>query len=83
MTFKKLKTKSKYLPLFHLNSCSRNKKFDGLEYLIKTANQTFNVIAISESRIKGNMILQRTFIYHSIQCKLPEGHEPSYILVIT
>ena len=30
-------------------------QFDDLEYLIKTTNQTFDVIAISESRIKSNM----------------------------
>ena len=43
------------LPLFHLNACSLNKSFDDLEYLIKTTNQTFDVTAISEPRIKSNM----------------------------
>ena len=41
--------------LFHLSTCSLSKNFDGLEYLIKTTNQSLDVIAISESKIKTNM----------------------------
>ena len=54
MTYRKLNP-NQTLSLFHLNACSLNKHFDDLEYLIKTTNQTFDVIAISESRIKSNM----------------------------
>ena len=38
-----------------LNTCSLNKNFDVPEYFIKNTNQTFDVITISESRIKSNM----------------------------
>ena len=38
-----------------LNTCSLNKNFDVPEYFIKTTNQKFDVITISESRIKSNM----------------------------
>ena len=37
--------------LSHAISCSLNKNFEDLEYLIKTAIKIFDVIAISESRI--------------------------------
>ena len=46
----KITTKPKCLSLLHLNTCSLNKNY--LEYLIKTTNQTCDVIAISESRSK-------------------------------
>ena len=38
----------------HLNTCSLNENFDDLEYLLKTRNQTFRMIAISEPRIFKN-----------------------------
>ena len=38
-----------------LNTCSLNKNFDVPEYFIKTTNQKFDVITISESRIKSNV----------------------------
>ena len=41
--------------LFYLSTCSLSKNFDDLEYLIKTTNQSLDVIAISESKIKSNM----------------------------
>ena len=51
----KIKSKPNSLSLFHLNTCSLKKNFDDLEYLIKTANETIDVIAVKESRIKNNM----------------------------
>ena len=39
------------LSLSHMNFCSLNKNFEDLEYLLKATNKTFDVIAISESRI--------------------------------
>ena len=51
----KISTKPNPLSLFHLNTRPLSKDFDDLEYLIKTANQKFDVIAISESRIKSNV----------------------------
>ena len=47
----KLITKSS-LSLFHLNTCSLSKKFEDLEYLLHSTNPNFDVIAISETRIK-------------------------------
>ena len=46
MTYKKIKTKpnSLALSLFHLSTCSLNKYFDDLQYLMKITNHTFNVI---------------------------------------
>ena len=43
--------------MFHINSCSLNKNFAGLEYLLKATNKTFDVIAISESRTLKDAIL--------------------------
>ena len=47
----KMKIEPNSLSLFHVNSCSLNKNFEDLEYLLKTTNKTFDIIAISESRI--------------------------------
>ena len=46
MAYKKLKL-NQTLSLFHLNTCSLNKNFDDLEYLIKTTNQASDIIAVS------------------------------------
>ena len=42
------------LSLFHINTCSLSKNFEDLEYLLKTTNTNFNIIAISETRILKN-----------------------------
>ena len=47
----KMKVKPNWLSSFQINSCSSNKKFEDLEYLIKATNKTFDAIKISESRI--------------------------------
>ena len=47
----KMKIEPNSLSLFHINSCSLNKNFEDLEYLIKATNKTFDVIAITKSRI--------------------------------
>ena len=47
----KVKIELNSLSLFHINSCSLSKHFENLEYLLKAANKTFDVVAISESRI--------------------------------
>ena len=46
-----MKIKPNPLFLFHINSCSLNKNFEDLEYLLKATNKTFDIIAISKSRI--------------------------------
>ena len=46
-----MKDKPNSLSLFHINFCSLNKNFEDLEYLFKSTNKSFDIIAISESRI--------------------------------
>ena len=50
----KIPNKSKSLSMFHINTCSLSKNFDDLEYLLKTTNMNFDIIAISETRITKN-----------------------------
>ena len=47
----KIPNKSSCLSLFHINTCSLNKNFEDLEYLTKSTNINFDIIAISETRI--------------------------------
>ena len=47
--------KSKSLFMFHISTCSLSKNFDDLEYLLKTTNMNFDIIAISETRITKNI----------------------------
>ena len=51
----KIPNKSKFLSMFPINTCSLSKNFDDLEYLLKTTNMNFNIIAISETRITKNV----------------------------
>ena len=87
MTYKKLNQTKLSLSLFHLNTCSLKKKFDELEYLIKTTNQTFDVINISEYRIKVILILQLTLTCPTISLNTHQQNvmleELSNILVKT
>ena len=41
--------------MLHINTCSLRKNCDVLEYLLKTTNMNFNIIAISETRITKNV----------------------------
>ena len=47
----KLHDKKNSLSFFHVNACSLNKNFDDLEYLLKCTNKSFNIIAVTETRI--------------------------------
>ena len=47
----KIPNKNSCLSLFHINTCSLNKNFGGLEYLIKSTNINFDIIAHSQTRI--------------------------------
>ena len=51
----KIPNKSKSLSMFHINTCSLSKNFDDLEYLLKTTNLNFDIIAISETRTTKNV----------------------------
>ena len=44
--------KNKSLSLFHINAFSLNKKFDNLQHLLSCTKTQFDIIAISETRIK-------------------------------
>ena len=42
--------------MFHINTaCSLRKNIDDLEYLLKIANMNFDIIGISETRIRKNI----------------------------
>ena len=47
----KISNKNSCLSLFHINTCSLNKSFIDLEYLIESTNINFDIIAISETRM--------------------------------
>ena len=47
--------KSNSFPLFHICTYSLNKDFDDMEYLLKTTNMDFDIIAISQTRITKNI----------------------------
>ena len=81
----KIKSKPNSLYLFHLNACSLNKKFNDLEHLIKTTNQAFDVIAISESRIKSNtdIITNINLPNYSIEYTPTESHAGGTLLYIS
>ena len=83
-TYKKLNP-NQTLSLFHLNACSLNKKFDDLEYLIKTTNQTFDVITIGASRIKSNMDITTNINLpnYSIEYTTTESHAWVTLLYIS
>ena len=42
--------------MFHINTaCFLSKNIDDLEYLLKTTNMNFDIIGISETRIRKNI----------------------------
>ena len=47
----KITNKSKSLSLFHINSCSLSNNFDDLQHLLSCTNISFDIIAITETRI--------------------------------
>ena len=59
----KIPNKNSCLSLFHINTCSLNKHFEDLEYLIKSTDINFDIIAISETRIlKDTNIAKNIYI---------------------
>ena len=55
----KMKVEPNSFSLFRINSCSLNKNFEDLKYLLKATNKTFDVIAISESRFLSDSNLSK------------------------
>ena len=85
LDIQKIKTEPNSLYLFHLNTCSLNKNFDDLEYLIKTTNQTFSVTAISESIIKSNVNITTNvnLLNYSIEYTPTQSHTEGTLLYIS
>ena len=48
----KISNKKKSFSFFHINSCLLNKNFEELQNLLQSTNTQFDVIAITETRIK-------------------------------
>ena len=80
----KMKIEPNSLSLFHINSCSLNKNFEDLEYLLKATNKTFDIIAISESRILKDTNLSKNInIYnYSVEFTPTESHAGGTLLHI-
>ena len=53
----KIHSEDKSLALFQINACSLNKYFDDSEHLLSCTNKTFDIIAITETRITKNVSL--------------------------
>ena len=49
--------KNKSLFLFHINTCSLNKNFDDLQYLLSCTKKKIDIIAVSETQITRNVSL--------------------------
>ena len=79
-----MKIKPNSFCLFHVNSCSLNKNFEDLEYLLKVTNKTFDVIAISESRIiKYSNLSKNINIYnYSVEFTPTVSHASGTLLYI-
>ena len=79
-----MKIEPNSLSLFHINSCSLNKIFEDLEYLLKATNKTFDIIAIGESRILEVINLSKNInIYnYSVEFTPTESHAGGTLLYI-
>ena len=53
----KIPNKEKCLSLFHINVCSLSKNFDDLQHLLKSTNKNFDVIAITQMRIRKDIFI--------------------------
>ena len=47
----KITSKSRSLPLFHINACSPSKNVADFQHLLSCANKNFDIIAITQTRI--------------------------------
>ena len=79
-----MKIEPNSLSLFHINSCSLNKNFEDLEHLLKATKKTFDVIAISESRILKDTDLSKNIniCNYSVQFTPTESHAGGTLLCI-
>ena len=73
-----MKTEQNLVSLFYINSCSFNKNFEDLEYLLKATKKTFDVIAITESRVLKDTNLSN----YSVELTPTESHADGTLLYI-
>ena len=57
-----LKIHENSLKMFHNNACFLNKNFEHIEYLLKSTNINYNIIARSETRIKNSEITKNIIL---------------------
>ena len=57
ITFIEIPLKNKSLSLFHTYACSLNKTFYDFQHLLSCTKKSFDIIAISETRITKNVSL--------------------------
>ena len=72
-----LKIPKNSLKMFHINARSLNENFDNPEYLLKSSNINYNIIAISETRAMKNLeitqnINLKSFAYTQLNLVLLE-----------
>ena len=56
-----LKKSKNLLKMVHINACFLNKNFDNFEYLLKSTNDYYGIVAISETRIMTNIEITKGF----------------------
>ena len=49
--------KEKFLSLFYINTCSLSNNNDEIQHLLTNFNKSFDVIALTKTRIKNNVSL--------------------------
>ena len=57
----KITNKEKCLSLFHINASSLSKNFDELQHLLKSSKKSFDVTAITETRIRKDISITSNF----------------------
>ena len=61
----KIPNKENFVSLFHINSCSLNKNVEELQNLLQSTNTTFDVIAITETRIPKNVPVTQNIVLNN------------------
>ena len=75
---------SNSLSLFHINACSLSRNFDDLQHLLGCTNKIFDIIAMTETRIKENVSITNNLSIkkYSIEFTLTESSAGSTLLYI-
>ena len=66
----RITNKEKCLSLFHINACSLSKNFDELQHLLKSTNKSFDVTAITETRIGKDISITSNLPLNNYSLKL-------------